>query len=77
MGFLDRLFGKKQQPAGPMKEYRTMPGDTLKSVARKEYGDESKWQLLYETNKRILEEANADPNTEIYPGTVLKIPPVQ
>ena len=73
MGFLDRLFGRQQAPAGPIKEYRTLPGDTLRSIARKEYGDESKWELLYETNKRILE----DPQAEIFPGTVLKIPPAK
>jgi nucleoid-associated protein YgaU len=46
-------------------------GDTLWRIAEKVYGDRTKWPLIYEANKDVLQ----DPN-KIYPKQVLKIPPV-
>jgi nucleoid-associated protein YgaU len=53
------------------KIYEVQSGDSLSKIARKEYGDASKWQLIFEANKDILK----DPN-KIFPGQKLKIPPL-
>ncbi len=45
------------------------PGDTLAKIALREYGDESKWELIYEANKRTI----PDPDS-IYPGMELRLP---
>lgn len=44
-------------------------GDTLWAVAKKEYGDGSKYPVIFEANKPML----SDPD-KIYPGQVLRIP---
>jgi len=47
-------------------------GDTLWAIATKNYGDGSKYKLIFEANKPML----ADPD-EIYPGQVLRIPSLE
>jgi nucleoid-associated protein YgaU len=46
-------------------------GDSLSKIAKQEYGDAGKWQLIFEANTDILK----DPN-KIFPGQKLKIPPL-
>ena len=46
-------------------------GDTLWAVAKKAYGDGSKYNAIFEANKPML----SDPD-KIYPGQVLRIPPL-
>lgn len=46
-------------------------GDTLWAVAKKAYGDGSKYTAIFEANKPML----SDPD-KIYPGQVLRIPPL-
>ncbi|WP_186394295.1 peptidoglycan-binding protein LysM [Stappia sp. TSB10GB4] len=46
-------------------------GDTLWAVAKKAYGDGSKYMVIFEANKPML----AEPD-KIYPGQVLRIPPL-
>lgn len=61
--------------------YTVKKGDTLWSIAKKYYGDGSKWQTIYNVNKNIIEQtANKYRNGKgssnghwIYPGTVLTI----
>jgi nucleoid-associated protein YgaU len=47
------------------------PGDSLSKIAKREYGDANKWQMIFEANQDILK----DPN-RIFPGQKLKIPPL-
>ncbi len=46
-------------------------GDSLSKIAKQEYGDASKWPLIFEANKDVLK----DPD-KIFPGQQLKIPPL-
>ena len=43
-------FGKKEAPALKGKTIKSMPGDTLRIIAIREYGDESKWEVIYDAN---------------------------
>ena len=53
-------------------EFHTVEkGDTLWAVATKAYGDGSKYMAIFEANKPML----SDPD-KIYPGQVLRIPPL-
>ena len=53
------------------KIHEVVPGDNLSKIAKREYGDASKWKLIFEANRDILK----DPD-KIYPGQKLKIPPL-
>jgi len=52
------------------KTYTVESGDTLSAIAKKMYGDASKYQRIFEANQPMLK----DPD-KIYPGQVLRIPP--
>lgn len=52
------------------KTYTVVSGDCLWNIAKKFYGDGSKYTKIYNANKDII---GADPN-RIYPGQVLTIP---
>ncbi len=54
-----------------VKIHEVKSGDSLSKIAKQEYGDASKWTLIFEANKDILK----DPN-KIFPGQKLKIPPL-
>lgn len=49
--------------------YTVAPGDHLMKIAQNKYGDETKWNLIFEANKDTIKEA-----TKIYPGQVIVIP---
>lgn len=49
--------------------YTVVKGDCLWNIAKKYYGDGSKWTVIYNANKSKLKSANL-----IYPGQVLTIP---
>lgn len=51
--------------------YTVVSGDTLGKIAREMYGDAGKYPVIFEANKPML----SDPN-KIYPGQVLRIPPL-
>jgi nucleoid-associated protein YgaU len=51
------------------KTYVVVKGDSLSKIAKREYGDASKWRRIHEANKDII----SDPDL-IYPGQELKIP---
>ena len=55
--------------SGSAKTYVVVHGDSLSKIAKREYGDASKWHRIYEANKDIIK----DPDL-IYPGQELKIP---
>lgn len=47
-------------------------GDTLGKIAKTQYGDASKYPVIFEANKPMLSHPD-----KIYPGQVLRIPPVE
>jgi len=51
--------------------YTVKSGDTLGGIAKAQYGSAGKYPLIFEANKPMLK----DPN-KIYPGQVLRIPPL-
>ena len=51
--------------------YTVVSGDTLSKISKTNYGDPNKYMAIFEANKPML----SDPN-KIYPGQVLRIPPL-
>ena len=49
--------------------HKVQSGDTLSAIAKRAYGDASKYPVIFEANKPML----TDPN-KIYPGQMLRIP---
>jgi nucleoid-associated protein YgaU len=72
MGILNR-FGLRRtanaQKATTGRTVKVGPGDTLKKIALREYGDENHWERIYEANKWKID----DPDL-IYPGMDLRLP---
>ncbi len=58
-------------PEAEAKFYTVQKGDSLSKIAKELYGDAMKYPAIFEANKPML----TDPNL-IYPGQVLRIPPV-
>lgn len=56
-------------PAPEAKYHTVISGDWLSKIAEKYYGDATKYNVIFEANKPMLN----DPD-EIYPGQVLRIP---
>jgi len=52
--------------------YTVVKGDYLSKIAKKVYGDAMKYPIIFEANKPML----TDPD-KIYPGQVLRIPPLE
>ena len=50
--------------------YTVVSGDSLSKIAKKHYGDASKYPVIFDANRPMLK----DPD-KIYPGQVLRIPP--
>ncbi len=73
MGILDKIgLRKTEAKPGDLlggKVIKARPGDTLTKIALREYGDEDKWDLIYQANKRKI----GDPDS-IYPGMDLRLP---
>ncbi len=66
----DQLQVVKPEPEGVY--HTVVRGDTLSKLAKKHYGDAMKYPLIFEANKPML----SDPD-KIYPGQVLRIPPLK
>lgn len=45
------------------------PGDSLSRIAKKYYGDASKWKMIYEANRDLIKNPDL-----IHPGQVFRIP---
>ena len=60
----------KDAQAAP-RTYEVVKGDSLSKIAKRVYGDASKWRQIFEANTDKLK----DPD-KIYPGQVLTIPPL-
>lgn len=65
----DRIEVEDDEP--PAQMYTVVSGDTLGGIAKKFYGKASKYPVIFEANKPMLK----DPD-KIYPGQVLRIPPL-
>ncbi len=55
--------------ADTRKYYVVVKGDTLSSIARRQYGDARKWGPIFEANRDRIKDADL-----IYPGQQLRIP---
>ena len=51
--------------------YPVEKGDTLSGIAKRLYGDPSKYMMIFEANKPMLSHPD-----KIYPGQVLRVPPL-
>ena len=58
-------------PAPEGTYYEVKSGDSLSKIAKTAYGDAMKYPVIFEANKPMLK----DPN-KIYPGQILRIPPL-
>jgi nucleoid-associated protein YgaU len=63
----DRLEVVNPQPEA--RYYTVVKGDTLSKIAKAEYGDATRYTVIFEANRPMLN--NPD---KIYPGQVLRIP---
>lgn len=60
------------EDAGPTSTFYTVqPGDTLSKIAKAHYGNANKYMVIFQANTPML----AHPD-KIYPGQVLRIPPL-
>ncbi len=70
MGLLEMLGLRKAKVAPATgKTVKVGPGDTLKKIAKREYGDENLWEVIYTPNKWRID----DPDV-LHPGQDLFIP---
>ncbi len=73
MGVLERIgLRKAEDQSGKTlggRIVKVAPGDTLAKIALREYGDEDKWDVIYQANRRTI----TDPDS-LYPGMDLKLP---
>jgi nucleoid-associated protein YgaU len=65
----DQLSVEVPEPEAVL--YTVKSGDSLSKIAKAHYGDAMKYPEIFEANKPML----TDPN-KIYPGQVLRIPPL-
>lgn len=56
-------------PASTEHEYTVVSGDSLSAIAKREYGDASKWHAIYEANRDTIKNPDL-----IHPGQKLRIP---
>ncbi|MBX2815042.1 MAG: peptidoglycan-binding protein LysM [Saprospiraceae bacterium] len=59
-------------PAPEAQFYEVQSGDSLSKIALKYYDDAMKYPVIFEANKPMLEHPD-----KIYPGQVLRIPPLE
>ena len=63
---------KVEKPEPEAKMYTVQSGDSLSKISKEFYGDAMKYNVIFEANTPMLK----DPN-KIYPGQVLRIPPLE
>ena len=59
------------EPTEEAKYHEVVSGDSLSKIAQEYYGDMMKYQLIFEANKPMLSHPD-----KIYPGQMLRIPPM-
>jgi nucleoid-associated protein YgaU len=67
----DQLSVASSEPAPESQYHRVVSGDTLSKIAKQYYDDAAKYPEIFEANQPMLK----DPD-KIYPGQVLRIPPL-
>ena len=67
----DRLTVSAPEPEAEAQFYEVKKGDSLSKIAKHFYGNAMKYPVIFEANKPMLK----DPDL-IYPGQVLRIPPL-
>ena len=72
--FSDVVSGSSSTASPPAGEtvtrtYTVVAGDSLSKIAKKIYGDASRWKEIFEANKDKIKNPDL-----IHPGQVLKIP---
>ena len=63
--------GTASGTASGTRTYTVVSGDSLSKIAKREYGDAQKWQVIYQANRDKI--SNPD---LIHPGQVLNIPSI-
>ena len=58
-------------PEAAGETYTIVEGDTLLSISRRFYGDETLWRRIYDANRSVI----GDRPDNLRVGTVLRIPP--
>jgi len=58
-----------QGTAGRQRTYTVVAGDSLSKIAKREYGDASKWPRIFEANRDKIQNPDL-----IHPGQVLNLP---
>jgi nucleoid-associated protein YgaU len=69
MGLLEKLGFKKAKAPASGRTIKVGPNETLKKIAKREYGNENEWERIYEINKWRID----DPEI-LHPGQDLFIP---
>ncbi len=59
------------QSAPEAKYYTVVSGDNLSKISKANYGDPNKYMVIFEANRPMLQHPD-----KIYPGQVLRIPPL-
>ena len=59
------------QSAPEARYYTVVPGDNLSKISKAQYGDPNKYMAIFEANRPMLQHPD-----KIYPGQVLRIPPL-
>jgi nucleoid-associated protein YgaU len=60
------------EPEEEAQYHEVVKGDTLSKIAQKFYGDMMKYPVIFEANKPMLKSPDL-----IYPGQILRIPPIK
>lgn len=68
---VDDQLDVDEEPKAESQYYKVKGGDSLSKIAKEFYGDTGKYPVIFEANKPMLK----DPD-KIYPGQVLRIPPL-
>lgn len=58
-----------QSVGSQQRTYTVVAGDSLSKIAKREYGDASKWHRIFEANRDKIQNPDL-----IHPGQVLNIP---
>ena len=58
-----------EDAAATMETYKVVAGDTLSHIAKKHYGDASKWHQIFEANRDVIKNPDL-----IQIGWTLKLP---
>jgi nucleoid-associated protein YgaU len=61
-----------EDPEPEAQYHEVVSGDNLSKIAKKFYGDANKYPVIFEANKPMLTHPD-----KIYPGQVLRIPPIE